>query len=109
MARYIDADNFCGWLETVLKDFGEPNISIRPVAYGTQNALKSVLEVVKKQPAADVVEVVRCGKCKHWSCHGKGKLIDEEIGMCYNNKFPFCCENRPITIETDFCSYGEKK
>lgn len=57
MARYIDADEFCGWLETVLKDFGEPNINIRPVAFGSQNALRSVLEVVKKQPTADVVEV----------------------------------------------------
>ena len=58
---------------------------------------------------ADFVEVVRCGKCKHWSCHGKGRIVDEEIGMCYNNKFPFCCEDRPITLETAFCSYGERK
>ena len=57
MARYIDADLFCGWLETVLEDFGEPNISIRPIAFGTQNALRSVYDVIKKQPTADVQDV----------------------------------------------------
>jgi hypothetical protein len=71
--------------------------------------LSDVKQSIEQTPTADVEEVVRCGKCKHWSCHGKGKLIDEEIGMCYNNKFPFCCESRPITIETDFCSYGERR
>ena len=58
---------------------------------------------------ADFVEVVRCKDCKHWSCHGKGRIVDENVGMCYNNAFPFCCEDRPITLETDFCSHGERK
>ncbi len=71
MARYIDADNFCGWLETLIKDFGEPNISIRPVAYGTLNALQNVLEVVRKQPGEEVVEV------KH------GEWVPFEIEECY--------------------------
>ena len=66
-------------------------------------------DFLEEVPTADVVEVVRCGKCKHWSCHSKGKLIDEKIGMCYNNEFPFHCEDRPIMRATDFCSYGERR
>ena len=98
MARYIDADLFCGWLETVLEDFGEPNISIRPIAFGTQNALRSVYDVIKKQPTADVVEVVRCKDCQYVHINSSsGKYHCKRRGY-------FSEEVKP----TDFCSYGLK-
>lgn len=96
MAKYINADELCGWLETVIKDFGEPNISIRPVAYGSENALRSVLEVVKKQPTADVVEVVRCEKCVHWIYWADQKRCSCELHHYRTKKY-------------DFCSYGRRK
>ena len=100
MARYIDADNFCGWLETVLKDFGEPNISIRPVAYGSQNALRSVYDVMKNQPTADVVEVVRCKDCTH------GHWNQEP----YHGKPIYYCDRTDLQVDKyGFCSYGERK
>ena len=57
---------------------------------------------------ADYVEVVRCGKCKHWMYIGQG-LDAVRIGKCCNDNFPFHCEQRPIMKEDDFCSYGVKK
>lgn len=56
-------------------------------------------------PAVDAVEVVRCGKCKHWKTSGsqEGTIFAdmEPIGACrYVN---FCRKT------SDFCSYGERK
>ena len=102
MARYIDADNLGGWLETILKDFGEPDIRIRPIAYGSENALRSVLEVVKKQPPEDVVEVVRCKDCKYYKPQEKSRHWNSEKKYC----------NRSATVKVndeDFCSYGERR
>lgn len=54
---------------------------------------------IKQAPTADVVEVVRCRDCTHWS---------ERLGMClycyglhYNAINP--------SNENDFCSYGERR
>lgn len=54
---------------------------------------------IEELPAADVVEVVRCKDCIHWS---------KKIGMClycyglhYNAINP--------SKENDYCSYGERQ
>lgn len=66
------------------------------------------VDAVEETPAADVVEVVRCEKCKHWKNHRTG-LLNIKVGECHNDDFPFHCESQPITRATDFCSYGERK
>ena len=48
---------------------------------------------------ADVVEVVRCEKCKDFEPHGNGKA-----GICRNKKLKPC-----LRYATDFCSYGERR
>ena len=68
----------------------------------------TVAECGKFKNKADFVEVVRCGKCKHWMYIGQG-LDAVRIGKCCNDNFPFHCEQRPIMKEDDFCSYGVKK
>lgn len=67
--------------------------TIRPelVRYSTVQA------IIDKQPAADVVEVVRCKDC--------------EYAKEYKNKL-FCCyyPTTPESISSnDFCSYGIRK
>lgn len=62
----------------------------------------------KYAPTADVVEVVRCGKCKHWKFKRKG-VIDNYIGDCHNDNLYCCSSNKPIMRENDFCSYGERR
>ena len=50
-------------------------------------------------PTADVVEVVRCEKCKDFEPHGNGKA-----GICRNRNHKPCLRHN-----IDFCSYGERK
>lgn len=59
---------------------------------------------VHSMPAADVVPVVRCEKCKHWN----------ELGGQTHNNSPTplrgnCVEWGAVTEHTDFCSYGERR
>ena len=54
---------------------------------------------IDKEPAADVMEVVRCRECKHRGTddcilHIKGEPADEEL---------------LLKLDNDFCSYGERK
>lgn len=71
------------------------------------NGILAFAKEIAEMPTADVVEVVRCGKCKHWKSKRKG-ILDEYVGDCHNTDFPFNCEHSPIMSETDFCSYGER-
>lgn len=65
------------------------------------NAL--INHLIMKQPAADVVEVVRCKDCKHYDKeYHQCKLHSEEPDQ-YSTGFIFCMQ------EDDFCSYGERK
>ena len=67
--------------------------TIRPelVRYSTVQA------IIDKQPAADVVEVVRCSECKYF-----GKELKQSKHSCLNYQLPYCLEN-------DYCGYGERK
>ena len=46
-------------------------------------------------PAADVVEVVRCGECTKWDAHE-----GDEYGTCANGEY---------ISRNDYCSLGERK
>ena len=58
----------------------------------------SAMDVIKRLPAADVVEVVRCKDCKYGDYDSKsnGAMV------CLRTKDGFWRQ------ETDFCSYGER-
>ena len=53
--------------------------------------LEYALTLIKAQPTADVVEVVRCKDCKH--------CADEF----------WCGYHSSVCTPADFCSYGERK
>ena len=61
--------------------------------------------LLTKNPATDVMKVVRCRECVHWkpigSKAGNSFLDMEYIGGCEFTKY---CRR-----ESDFCSYGERK
>lgn len=63
---------------------------------------KCVERAIKEAPTADVVEVVRCGKCKYHKTHTCA-ITGIEILFCdYGNTV--------VEVEpTHFCSYGERK
>lgn len=58
----------------------------------------SIYDTIKNMISADVVEVVRCKKCKHRT----------EVTEC-NNTLYFCRKKQNYIKLTDYCSYGERK
>ena len=54
--------------------------------------------LIQKQPAEDVVEVVRCKDCKYWQDNNGG----------YPHEECKWSENETPDLD-DFCSYGERK
>jgi hypothetical protein len=68
-----------------------------------------VKTLLLRQPAADVVEVVRCKDCKHGELYARN---DGETGVycnCSNSIFQYANEHTftPVRDKDDFCSYGE--
>lgn len=66
----------------------------------------STFDIVLKEPAADVAEVVRCRECVHSSMpsgftqrYGEPGTLSCHFGPC----------NRRNVNENDFCSYGQQK
>ena len=57
-----------------------------------------VKSLIQKQPAEDVVEVVRCKDCKYWQDNNGG----------YPHEECKWSENETPDLD-DFCSYGERK
>ena len=86
MSRHIDADKLSEVLE---RNFGHT---------GGASALKQLID---EQPTADVVEVVRCKKCKHFKQSRKSENEGSQIGLCW--------ELGTTVTKDNFCSYGERK
>ena len=67
---------------------------------------------VEIQPAADVVEVVRCRECKYWGDES-GKLQRSDGVLFARCKVHnYLLDGRHTgwcPTENDFCSYGERK
>lgn len=87
MARYIDADKL---IERVNASCAFPNMG--QDGYFLRDC---IIDIISKQPTADVVEVVRCKSCVHY-----------QNGAC--NHFGYYTY-APDVDEEDFCSYGERK
>lgn len=68
-------------------------------------ALISEIErFVKSQPAADVVEVVRCKDCAHVNVEVR------DYAMYLPKQCELYCELDELPVKPDdFCSYGERK
>ena len=77
------------WDEECLKRRGEP-------------CWVAPSDVIEQLSSADAVQVVRCGKCKHWKCNPN----TNEYGVC--NKVS-CDEFEVVMHSDDFCSYGIRK
>lgn len=56
---------------------------------------QKITEIVESVPAADVVPVIRCRECKHWT----------DWGACGHPRNGW--DAAPMGPD-DFCSYGEK-
>lgn len=69
---------------------------------------EGIADLIEKYPAADVVEVVRCGKCIF------AKPMTKTEKELYSNECIVCLQLSPygsrIVMSPDsYCSYGERK
>ena len=70
-----------------------------------------VINSIENTPTADVVEVVRCRDCKHWSPMDNGLSWNNKgrtDGMC-DMLYHLHYAERHLTDEDHFCSYGKRK
>ena len=95
MARYIDADRLRDKVKTETNPYGKPTLEYA-------SGLK-VLVMIDKQPTADVVEVVRCKDCEHYSLAMLKCSLPSDDEHSFDNYAPH------IWQPNDFCSYGTPK
>ena len=82
-----------------LKEYIEREALMRNLKHFAPEQLTPLVEsLIQKQPAADVVEVVRCKDCKYWQDNNGG----------YPHEECKWSENETPDLD-DFCSYGERK
>ena len=67
-----------------------------------KGALK-IIDRIENAPSADVVEVVRCEKCKNLTVHNSPTLY------AYCEKTHFRFEPFQTDTRTHYCSYGERR
>lgn len=92
MSRYIDADK-------LKQDLGAWAINLHKP---TNLVREDTFVIIDEQPAADVIEVVRCGECEYWKCNPN----TDEYGVCKKVSYD---DFEVVMDADDFCSYGEKK
>lgn len=89
MGRYIDADKLKNEIDEWLDSVGSALIGKGLSYYG------ELIGCIEDTPTSDVVEVVRCGDCKHRFLNHK----------CLNQNSGYYERERN---SNDFCSYGER-
>ena len=85
MTQYIELEALLDDIDAAMKNTGMGII--------VRQALK---RYVKRQPASDVSEVIRCKNCKKYE-------------LMKSNGKHFCNEFGGFVTEEDFCSRGERK
>ena len=107
--RLIDAEKLWDAIDEAIYKYG----AYDKCEMKTVQGLMEAKELVYDAPTVDAVEVVRCKDCEKWKCHGMP--FDITKGTCYNPRFHFHHGHvldecfMPVTNETDFCSYGERR
>jgi hypothetical protein len=93
MAEYIDR-------EKLLKRLDASPLLDNPNDYALFKFIKlGVLDLIEKQPAADVVEVVRCKECQSFY---SAIVMDDKV-------FYGCSYMGRDVKPNGFCSYGKRK
>ena len=94
MARYIDKEFLLAWLENIIKTW-----------------IVKTIDSEEHFPSADVVEVVRCEKCKYFMEYNEDYVgkVEKAVGDCYLLKMYSCDPQFCAVKSDDFCSYGKRK
>ena len=81
MARYVDIEKEITDMQSVLDQRSEDKDTVAYFAF------EKIIERLKKAPAADVVEVVRCAQCEFQD-------VCKSIGE-YKGKSGYCSKGKP--------------
>ncbi len=94
--EYIERDSIYRRVKTHTNPYGKPTLDY-------ESGVK-VLDMIKQEPAADVVEVVRCKDCIH-----SVQLLDRLMCKRTAHKSENGWFGLRATADKHFCSYGERK
>jgi hypothetical protein len=95
MSRYIDADALIEELQHCSYETWSKDINRAWWAQAVK-VKDNIIQCIKRQPTADVVEVVRCKDCKH----------SYFVKSCSKYECRKGCGT--LKYSTDYCSYGER-
>lgn len=100
MTKYIDADKL------IIELFKGTMVTDDLFGMGKAEGIEFAASKIQSAPAADVVEVVRCGNCKFSDRRQCG--IDTVL-TCENEEAPWGMSDMAVFVEgNDFCKYGAK-
>lgn len=104
MPEYIDRNRLIEQLEEENDFYGIDS----EYEWGQESQYKYDVKTIKEQPAADVVEVVRCKDC---AFSREFRIWEKESGYegllkCECNTFS---NNRKVVFDKHYCSFGERK
>lgn len=97
--KYIEADALIERAKRYCKQWSDITGDYK---HGVVDAFDVFMSAIFAQPAADVVEVVRCKDCKHYK-------KDRPFYHREDNTFHLCAEIGRYTSIGDYCNYGERK
>lgn len=109
MGKYIDREAAVAVIEEKQKELCPVGRYGRNYVYGSDREKydnwEEIIDALENLPAADVVEVVRCGQCRY---SGPASKLSQKYGVpgvltCHG---PMC--NRRNVTATDFCSRGAR-
>lgn len=95
--KYIEADALIERVKRYCKQWSDISGDYK---YGVVDAFEVFMSAIFAQPAADVVEVVRCKDCKHSAPNG--------VYGCTLERFSAHDKSERLYSE-DYCSCGERK
>ena len=109
--EWHDINKFAEWVETsgyapgLTIDRIDPlgNYEPRNCQWLTRSENSKKQFADRKKRTKEMVEVVRCGKCRFCKEHP----TSDKVKMCANEKWN--TEYYPLVHDNDFCSYGERR
>lgn len=103
MAEYIEREALLKDVEELKKSPWYNNDKAGRIA--RRDGVNVVVDMcIKQAPAADVVPVVRCGKCKWFG------VDSTKGGFCMRKDSPSMWRNETGELKPDdYCSYGERQ
>ena len=81
----------------------------KEIAIGRMYATKELCRMIADIEGGRLVEVVRCGKCKHWKPYGRDFVLKKDYGRCEKPDNESLIKYNASPYEDWYCADGERK